>query len=176
MLDLAKQIIDFYFKNLRTPKLDEIEIKDKSLLERKASIFVSLYVSQEIRWSSGNIKEIEENIVLELIENIINALNDPRFEKIKLEEKEKINIRIDEIIDRWKPLNDGEIKNIDPSKFGVLVIKADYEKSATILPNISGSLMTWEDFVGVLSKKLEEDFDDKNYLVYKIETKTEKSE
>jgi hypothetical protein len=32
----------------------------------------------------------------------------------------------------------------------VLVIKADYEKSATILPNISGTLMSGNDFIPVL--------------------------
>jgi hypothetical protein len=31
-----------------------------------------------------------------------------------------------------------------------LVIKTDYEKSATILPNISGVLITGEDFIPVL--------------------------
>jgi hypothetical protein len=45
MLDIVKQTVEFYFKNLRAPKLDELELKDNSLLGRKASIFVTLYIS-----------------------------------------------------------------------------------------------------------------------------------
>jgi AMMECR1 domain-containing protein len=124
-----------------------------------------------VKWSSGNIKEIEDNIVLELIENTVAAIEDARFPKIKFAEKDDIKFRIDEITNRWKPLDDGEIKNIDPLKNWVLVIKSDYEKASVILPNISGSLMSGEDFISVLWKKLWEDFEDKNYLIYKIETK-----
>ena len=170
MLEIVEQIIEFYFKNLRAPKIDELDIKDNSFLEKSSSIFVTLYISWIIKWSSWNIKEIEENIVLELIENTIWALNDSRFEKIQLSEKDNLKIRIDEITERWKPLDDGWIVEIDPVKNWVLVIKTDYEKSATILPNISGTLMSWQDYAPVLSKKLDEDFNDKNYLVYKIET------
>jgi hypothetical protein len=45
MLDIVGQIIEFYYKNLRAPNLNELEIKDKSLLEKKASLFVILYIS-----------------------------------------------------------------------------------------------------------------------------------
>ena len=170
MLDIVKQVIDFYYKNFNKPKLEDLEIKDISLLEKSDSLFITLYLDWLIKWSSGNIKEIEDNIVLELIENTISAIEDSRFEKSNLTEKDKLKIRIDIISNRWKPLNNWEIKNIDPAKSGVLVIKTDYEKSAVILPNISWSLLTWEDFSPVLSKKLYEDFEDKNYLVYKIDT------
>ena len=170
MIDIVKQTLEFYFENSRAPEVEEIEISDSSLLERTWSTFVTLYISWIIKWSSGNIKEIEDNLVWEIISNTISALDDSRFTNLTIIDKGNIKIRVDEITNRWKPLNDWEIENIDPTKFWVLVIKTDYEKSATILPNISGSLMTWKDFAPVLSKKLDEDFEDKNYLVYKIET------
>lgn len=173
MLEIVKQIIDFYLKNQKKPDVLDLNINDKSLLEKSWSIFVTLYISWVIKWSSGNIKEIKENLVLELIENTVNSLNDDRFEKFTIDDIKNIKIRIDEISSRGKPLDDWEIKNIDPSKFWVLVIKTDYEKSATILPNISWKLLTWSDFIPVLSKKLNEDFIDKNYLVYKIETEVD---
>jgi len=171
MIDLVKQIIDYYYKNFNKPKIEDLEIKDKELLNRSWSIFVTLYLDWMIRGSSWNIKEIEKNIVWELIENTIQALEDSRFTKPSLAEKGKLKIRIDEIVNRWKPLADWEIDKIDPTKFGVLVIKTDYQKASIILPNISGNLITWTDFRKVLSKKLQEEFEDKNYLVYKIETK-----
>ncbi len=170
MIDIVKQTLDFYFENSRAPKVEEIEVSDSLLLERTWSIFVTLYVSWVVKWSSGNIKEIEDNLVWEIISNTVSALHDSRFPNLTVQDKDNIKIRVDEIDSRWKPLNDGEIENIDPTKFWVLVIKTDYEKSATILPNISGNLITWKDFAPVLSKKLDEEFNDKNYLVYKIET------
>jgi len=170
MLDIVIQIIDFYFKNNESPKVEDLNISDISFLEKRWSIFVTLYISGIIKGSSGNIKEIEKNIIEELIENTISALNDERFEKINIDNKDFLKIRIDEIVSRWKPISDNEIKNIDPLKSGILVIKTDYEKSATILPNISWKLITWEDFIPVLSNKLAEDFDAKNYIIYKIET------
>jgi len=174
MLYIVKQIIDYYYyENLNKPKIEDLKIKNSDLLNKSGSVFVTLYLDWIIKWSSWNIKEIEENIVLELIENTISALEDSRFTKPTLSEKDNLKIRIDEITNRWKPLSDWEINKIDPTKSWVLVIKSDYEKSAVILPNISWSLITWEDFIWVLSKKLWEDFDDKNYLVYKIETKVE---
>jgi len=45
MLDIAKQTVEFYFKNFRAPKIEEIEIKENSLLEKTGSIFVTLYIS-----------------------------------------------------------------------------------------------------------------------------------
>jgi len=171
MLDIVKQTIEFYYKNFTKPKVEDLEIKDKDLLVKSGSIFVTLYLNWIIKWSSGNIKEIESNIVSELIENTIWALEDSRFEKPSLTEKGNLKIRIDEIVNRWKPLSDWEIEKIDPTKAWVLVIKTDYEKSAVILPNISGNIITWKDYKWSLWKKLWEEFEDKNYLVYKIETK-----
>ena len=173
MLEIVKQVINFYYKNFKAIEVENIDIEDKTLLEKKWSIFVTLYLDGIVIWSSGNIKEIKDNIIEELIENTINALEDERFEKPNLNEKDNIKIRIDEIVDRWKPLADGMINKIDPIKNWVLVIKTDYSKAAVILPNISWKLMSWEDFIPILSKKLKEDFTDTNYLVYKIKTKIE---
>jgi len=35
MIQVAKQTIDFYLKNFKTPKIEELNIDDKSLLEKK---------------------------------------------------------------------------------------------------------------------------------------------
>jgi hypothetical protein len=35
MLEIVRQIIDFYYKNEDTPKLEDLDIKDKTLLEKK---------------------------------------------------------------------------------------------------------------------------------------------
>ena len=173
MIQIVQQTIEFYLKYLKIPNLSDIKIEDKLLLEKKWSLFITIYKNWEIRWSAWNIKEIKSNIAEELIENTIKSISkDSRFSPIKLDELNSLKIRIDSIINR-KVLNNWELTKLDPVKSWILVIKKDYEKMAAILPNISPTLLTWDDFIPVLKEKLiEKEFDEKNYIMYEIETKT----
>lgn len=176
MLEIVKQIIDFYKKNLKTPKLYDLNIENSPLLNQKISSFITLYYKWEIRWSAWNIKEIKDNWVNELIENTISALTkDSRFKPINLNEIDEIKIRIDKIISR-EILKDKSIKSIDPTISWVIVIKKDYSKIACILPNINPKLLTWEDYIPILKEKLEEkDFKEEDYIIYEIKTEIETS-
>jgi len=171
MLSTVQQTIDFYLKNFKTPKPEELKIDDNSLLENIWSVFVTIYKNWEIRWSSWNIKEIKPNIVEELIENTITAiLKDHRFEPVKLDEVKDLKIRIDKITNR-KVLQNKEIMQIDPTKSGVLAIKKDYNSMAAILPNINPMLLIWEDLIPVLEVKFNtKKFEEKDYIIYSIET------
>ncbi len=172
MINLVKQIILYYFKNNKKPDVLDLNIEDKSLLEKKWTLFVTFYKSWEIRGSAWNIKEIKNNIVEELIENTIEALNDKRFEKIKASEIKDLKIRIDILDNKKRTIlkNNSELKELNPVKFWVIAIKKDYSKLAIILPNIDSKLFSWKDLEKTLAKKLEENFEFKNYIVYKIET------
>ncbi len=171
MIDIAKQTIDFYLKNFKTPKIEDLDIKDSSLLENNASLFVTIYKNGDIRWASGNIKELKNSTAEEITINTINAISaDPRFEKIKPEEASDLKIRIDLISSR-NILQDKEILSVDPVKFWIIALKKDYSNIACILPNINGSLLTWEDFIPVLKSKLNsKDFVESDHILYKIET------
>ncbi len=171
MIQVAKQTIDFYLKNFKTPKIEELNIDDKSLLEKKWSIFVTIYKKWEIRWASGNIKEIKENTAEEIIENTVSAISkDSRFKPIKLDEVKDLKIRVDTITNR-KILGDKEILQVDPVKLWVLAIKKDYDSMAVILPNITPLLLTWEDLIPVLKAKFNtKEFDEKEYILYQIKT------
>lgn len=171
MIKIAKQTIDFYLKNFKTPKIEELHIEDSSLLENKWSLFVTIYKSGEIRWSSWNIKEIKSNIAEEIIENTIQAISkDSRFKAIKLNETKDLKIRIDKITNR-KVLQDKELIQIDPVKSWILAIKKDYESMAVILPNINPILLSWEDLIPVLEAKFKtKKFEEKDYILYNIET------
>jgi len=171
MISLAKQTIDFYLKHFKTPKIDELKIEDNSLLENKWSVFITIYKKWEIRWASGNIKEIKDTLAEEIIENTIWAISkDSRFKPVKLDEAKDLKIRIDVIVNR-KILQDKEILQIDPTKFWVLVIKKDYNSMATILPNINSLLLTWEDLIPILKAKFNTtNFVEKDYIIYQIET------
>lgn len=171
MLDIAKQTIEFYSKYLKIPTLEDIKIDDTSLLQNQWCVFITIYKNGEVRWWAGNIKELQENIALEIIENTVEAISkDSRFSPIKLDEVPKIKIRID-IIKNRTILKEKEILSIDPIKNGILAIKNDYNTMGIILPNISPLLLTWEDFIPVLKEKTQiKDFKEKDFILYSIET------
>ncbi len=71
-------------------------------------------------------------------------------------------------------INFSDIKNIDPVKNGIIAINRNYEKLASILPNMSPKILTGDDLLPVLVNKLEEkDINDKNYIFYRIDTTTQ---
>lgn len=174
MIEIAKQTIDFYLKNNKVPTIHDIEITDASNLDKKGSIFVTLYKNWEIRGSAGNIKEIKKSIVSEIIENTVHAISlDTRFSPLNLNEASDVKIRIDEITNR-KVLKDKEISGLDPVKSWVIAIKKDYEKMVVILPNINPTLLSGDDFGPILKTKLwEKKFNEKDYILYGIETRVE---
>lgn len=170
MVEIVKQIIEFYYKNKKKPEAKDLNIWDIDLLNNKAPIFITLYKDWKIRWASWTITEQENNIINELIENTIQALtNDKRFDKIIKDESNKLQIRVDKIINR-KVIDSSNLEKINPIKNWVIVIKKDYSKLATILPNISSKIDSWNDYYSVLSKKLWETFKADDYIIYKIET------
>jgi|SaaInlV_100m_DNA_6_1039743.scaffolds.fasta_scaffold02357_5 AMMECR1 domain-containing protein len=172
MISIVQQTIDFYLKNFKTPSSWDLNIEDLSLLEKKWSVFVTIYKNWEIRWASGNIKEIKANLVEELIENTITAISkDTRFEAVKNDEIKDLKIRID-LIENRNVLQDKAIMQIDPTKSWILAIKKDYSSMAAILPNINPILLSWEDLIPVLETKLNtKKFAEKDYILYQIETK-----
>lgn len=174
MIDIAQQTLEHYFTKFLTPKPNEVIVKDVSLQDKKGNVFVTLYKNGEVCGSAGNIKEIEENLVAEIIANTIKAAtDDERFEKIKAEEKGSIKIRLDYITDR-KIIDEVGLRRLDPVKNGVIAIKRDYEKLAVILPNMSPNLITGSDFLEVLARKLGWDkVTDKDFIIYQITTKME---
>jgi AMMECR1 domain-containing protein len=45
MVEIVKQIIKYYLENNKAPSIEELVVLDKSLVERKANLFVTLYKS-----------------------------------------------------------------------------------------------------------------------------------
>ena len=173
MKNLVSQILEQYFKKMHEPKLEELTIPAK-ISEEKWCCFVTLYLKWEVHGSAGNIKEVHPSLAEELIANTMQALTwDKRFSPLTLDEAEKVQYRIDKISDR-KMITIKELKALDPVKNGVIAIKRDYEKLAVVLPNMSPKLLTGQDFIAVLLKKLEDrKLDDTWYILYQISTEVE---
>jgi AMMECR1 domain-containing protein len=145
-------------------------------MEDKQSLFVTLYKNGEIRGSSWNINGNKRPLITELIENTVHALSkDSRFDPVELKEVEDIKIRLDIITSR-DVLWDKKLKDIDPSKSGILTIKKDYENIALILPNMHPILLTWSDFIDALKSKLSvSEFKEEEYLLFEIKTETHRN-
>lgn len=176
MLEIVKQIIDYYSKNLKSPKIYDLKVENSPYLKERISTFVTLYYKWEIRWAAWNIKEIKDNWVNELIENTITALTkDDRFKPVNINELREIKIRIDKITSR-EILKEKSIKQIEPTNSWIIVIKKDYSKMACILPNINPKILNWEDFIPILKEKLKEKtFEEEEYIIYEIKTQIETS-
>ena len=175
MKEFVEEILRLYYAKMREPKLDEIIIANENqLLREKWCCFVSLYLNGEIRGSAGNVKEIYPTLREELYANTLQALTaDKRFPPITLDESHILKIRCDMIIER-KMIWESELKALDPSTSGIIVIKRDYEKLAVILPNMSPKLLVGSDFIPVLCNKLsEKTFQEKDYIIYQIQTQSE---
>jgi len=174
MIQVATQTLEHYFTKFVAPKSGELILEDTSLQDTKGNVFVTLYKNGEVRWSAGNIKEVEESLVEEIIANTMHAATqDKRFEKIASEEKGEIKIRLDLIKNR-KIIDEVTLRRLDPVKHWVIAIKRDYEKLAVILPNMSPNLITGSDFLEVLGRKLEwEKVTDTDFIIYQIETEVE---
>ena len=175
MDNIAKQVIEFYTKFKKEPTLIDLNIEDQSLLSRTWNVFVTVYLKWEINWSSWNIREIEWNIVWEIIKNTINAISqDPRFDPINIDDIPNLKVRVDEITNR-RVLKDWEIKTLEPVKNWIIAIKKDYEILSVILPSISPLLLKWEDFIPALADKLwVDDFKEEEYIIYSINTEVHK--
>lgn len=182
MKNIVKQTIDFYLQKMRAPLTSELKIDRSELLTTKWSCFVTIFLNWEIRGGAWNIKEIKSSIAEELIENTIEAIVwDTRFDKLSIWESKNIKIRVDLITNRKVLARTDEeakksvntLSKIDPVKNWVIVIKKDYKKTATILPNIDPKLISGKDYIWILSAKLWETFNENNYIIYKIDTKVE---
>ncbi|MDD3301956.1 MAG: AMMECR1 domain-containing protein [Candidatus Gracilibacteria bacterium] len=170
LLNVSLNAIKFYLEKGEKPTIKDFTLKDNSLLTKTGCIFVTLYKDGEVRGSSGNVKEIENSVVDEVIVNTIEAItNDKRFGKITKEEINNLKIRIDYIKKR-DLLSEGKIYNLNPLESGVIVITKDYSDLAVILPNISKKLFAGEDFIPVIEEKLGKKFEEKDYYKYEIKT------
>jgi len=168
MLQIVKQTLHILYSQNRVPTTEELQISNPVLLQKKGTVFVTLYKNGNIIGNSGNVVEIEENIVQELVKNTVYATQDLRFDRTNANDLPQMNVRIDVITSR--NILDTPIENLNPTTSWLLVIKKDYSKLSVILPNISPTLVSGKEMISVLSAKLDEPFQEADYIVYEIHT------
>ncbi len=135
-IKLAKETIKHY---LLTKKIIDIP-KDlpADLLAKRSGVFICFKNKGELRGCIGTFMPVYENIAEEIIQNTISAAtSDPRFLPIQADELKFIKITID-ILSEPIEIQDEDINQLDPKKFGIVVKSEDGYRTGLLLPDLEG--------------------------------------
>jgi AmmeMemoRadiSam system protein B/AmmeMemoRadiSam system protein A len=127
---LAKETVETYVKEGKTPKPDEITPEMKG----KAGVFVSIHKLGELRGCIGTFDPQCENVAEEIINNAISsATRDPRFPPIAPDELEDLSYSVDVLT---KPESIVSQDQLDPKQYGVIV-ECGFRRGL-LLPDLEG--------------------------------------
>jgi AmmeMemoRadiSam system protein A len=131
-IKLAKETIEKY---LKTGKIMDLpEDLPKEMLEKKAGVFVSLHRLGGLRGCIGTIEPTTDNLALEIRQNALSAaLEDPRFDALRKDELQDLEIAVD-VLNPAKKIKDQS--ELDIKKYGV-ICQSGYKKGL-LLPDIEG--------------------------------------
>lgn len=174
MHNIARKVIEIYLNEQKIPTIEELWVTSNEHNNTKHISFVTIYKDGKIIASSGRINIKKTNTLLELIENSLFCLKDPRFVaaiKNPLEIK-NVKIRVDLIANNQRKIVE-KINNIDITKQWLIIISQTQWKLWVILPNIANLVSTPEDLFNLVCKKawLEaKELKDEDYILYSIES------
>ena len=132
LVNLAKKTIEKYILNEEIIEVPENASNEITM--NKAGVFVSIHKFGELRGCIGTFLPITNSIAQEVIRNAIAAsTEDPRFDKIKEDELEYLEINVDVLS---KPIKIKSIDELDAKKYGIIV-NSGY-KRGLLLPDLEG--------------------------------------
>lgn len=129
MHQAARKILETYINEKRILTIEELGLSGTEHESTKNLSFVTLYKDGKVVASSGRIHLKKANTLLELIENTLFCLKDPRFaETIKNpDELKKTQIRVDIIRpDERRIIQD--INEMIPKKEGLILLSQTQNK------------------------------------------------
>lgn len=123
MNKMARNALDFFLKTQNIPTIEDIGEQFNKLLETKHISFVTMYLDGRVVASSGRINIKRPNTILELIENTLFCLKDPRFvESVKNpDELKKVKFRVDIVRNEQRKIVNS-LQEVDISKHGLILI------------------------------------------------------
>ncbi|MCR5508119.1 MAG: AmmeMemoRadiSam system protein A [Lachnospiraceae bacterium] len=159
---LARRTIETYVnEGVKIEVPSDIPDEMKS---RKAGVFVSIHKEGKLRGCIGTISSVYANIGEEIIENAISAsTRDPRFNPIKPNELESLEISVDVLSDAEDISGKDEL---DVKRYGVIVTKG--YKRGLLLPNLDG-VDTVDEQVAIALRKAGLSENEKNYKLKRFE-------
>lgn len=164
MIDIVQQIIQLYPKNKTNITKNDLQISDSSILEKKWEVFVTFYKSWNILASAGNIVALESDLLNELIQSTLKAL-----ESVAQPNLDQLQVRID-VLQKREVLKAKPLSTLNPTQVWVIVIKKNQDKLAVILPNISPNITTGAELKKALELKLNEEITEESDILYEFTT------
>ena len=118
------------------------------MTERRAGVFVSIHKEGRLRGCIGTILPVRECIAEEIIDNAVSAASrDPRFDPIRPEELDQLEINVDVLSEPEKIESKAEL---DVKRYGVIVSCGS--RRGLLLPDLDG-VDTVDEQVSIAMKK-----------------------
>jgi AmmeMemoRadiSam system protein A len=163
---LAKEAIETYIQKGET--LSVSKKLPATLLKEKAGVFVSIHKNNDLRGCIGTLFSTKETLAKEIISNAIKAATkDPRFSKITEKELKMLSYEVS-ILGTFEQIE--KICDLDPTKYGVYTKSKSNEKSALLLPDLSG-IETPIKQLSLCLNKAGIDGNKEEFILFRFETK-----
>jgi AmmeMemoRadiSam system protein A/AmmeMemoRadiSam system protein B len=130
---LAKKTVENYIKNHKVIQYKEEDLPEE-MIKKKAGVFVSLHIKDELRGCIGTIQSTRDCIAEEIVYNAISAsTKDPRFLPINEKELDDLTYHVD-VLGQAEKIESK--KELDVKRYGVIVRKG--HKTGLLLPDLEG--------------------------------------
>ena len=129
---LARAVIDSWI--IERKRLPQPEGLPEEMRDQRAGVFVSLHKDGRLRGCIGTIQPVRRCIAEEITDNAIRAATrDPRFNPVRAEELESLEISVDVLSE---PEEISSKDDLDVKRYGVIVSKGG--RRGLLLPNLDG--------------------------------------
>lgn len=152
LTDLARFSIEYYLENKQEPKIEPKKLP--KIWQKKGACFVSLYRDSKLRGCVGTVLA-RQPLYLDVVKNATGAaFHDPRFEPLKREELEDLEIEIS-VLSKPRQLQyvtgNELIDYLYKEKPGVMI--EHMGRRAVFIPKVWEQIRKAEDFLGALCFK-----------------------
>lgn len=162
-VELAKKTIDKFIRENSVYDPSQNELPEE-MLSNRAGAFVSIHENGQLRGCIGTIAPTCKNIAYEIVSNAIAAsTRDPRFDPIRTEELDKLEINVD-VLSPEEPIDSPD--QLDVNKYGVIVEKGF--KRGLLLPDLDG-VDSVEQQIAIAKQKAGLDLDESGVKMYRFE-------
>ena len=143
---LARETVESWVLERKTPEVPEWAAEE--MLKNRAGVFVSIHKDGRLRGCIGTFLPTRENIAREIISNAVSAsTRDPRFDAVRPEELDKLEINVD-VLSAPEKIRGKE--ELDVKRYGVIVSSGS--KRGLLLPDLDG-VDTVEEQIDIARRK-----------------------
>ena len=143
---LARETVESWVLERKTPDVPEWAAEE--MKRDRAGVFVSIHEDGRLRGCIGTFLPTRENIAREIISNAVSAsTRDPRFDAIRPDELDKLEINVD-VLSAPEKISGPE--ELDVKRYGVIVSSGS--KRGLLLPDLDG-VDTVEEQIDIARRK-----------------------